>query len=167
MNTLIDKIDFLLQKLLIILMAVLVVDVTWQVLTRFILPTPSSFTEELARFLLIWIGLLGSAHAYRHKMHLGVDVLVKSMKDERAALINKLVQVITILFATSVLMYGGMKLVLLAYHLEQKSAAMQVNMGIVYLAIPVSGFLLTLFAYEKFIASPANTAHCAHTNKGA
>lgn len=159
MNTIINKVDFILQKLLIVLMALLVVDVSWQVLTRFILTTPSSFTEELARFLLIWIGLLGSAHAYRHKMHLGVDILVKSMKANKAAFTNKVVQIITLVFACSVLVYGGMKLVLLAFHLEQKSAAMQVNMGVVYLALPLSGLLLALFAYEQLVASPnQNTA---------
>lgn len=159
----IELVDSALKKLLIILMAMLLVDVSWQVLTRFILATPSSFTEELARFLLIWIGLLGSAQAYRHKMHLGVDIFVKSMSTKKAAAINKFVQLITILFSVSVLIYGGMKLVFLAYDLEQKSAAMQLNMGIVYLALPLSGILLALFAFEKLIVSPVSTSNAKGT----
>lgn len=150
---LVGALDKVLQKLLIALMALLLLDVTWQVLTRFLLENPSSFTEELARFLLIWIGLLGSAHAYRHKMHLGVDIVVRSLSPKVAGVLAKIVQLITIAFAASVLVYGGSKLLLLAVHLEQKSPAMQVNMGLVYLALPISGVLLVLYAIEHMLTS--------------
>lgn len=143
--------DKVLQQVLIVLMGLLLIDVSWQVLTRFLLENPSSFTEELARFLLIWIGLLGSAHAYRHKMHLGVDIVVKTLPLKVAAIIAKLVQLITIAFAASVLVYGGSKLALMAAHLGQKSPAMQINMGIVYIALPLSGLLLILFAIEHML----------------
>jgi len=147
----VGALDNALQKLLIVLMALLLLDVTWQVLTRFLLTNPSSFTEELARFLLIWIGLLGSAHAYRHKMHLGVDIVVKSLSPKVSGFIAKIVQLITIAFSASVLVYGGTKLLLLAVYLEQKSPAMQLNMGIVYFALPLSGILLVLFAIEHML----------------
>ena len=151
-----ELVDHLLKRLLIVLMALLVIDVTWQVLTRFVFTTPSSFTEELARFLLIWIGLLGSAHAYRHKMHLGVDVLLRTFPDKLQVTIQNLVQLIVIAFSTSTLVYGGSKLVLLAFHLDQSSAAMQINLGYVYLALPLSGCLIALFALEQisFKTSP-------------
>jgi len=149
--SLVDSIDKLLQKLLIVLMAVLLIDVSWQVLTRFILANPSSFTEELARFLLIWIGLLGSAHAYRHKMHLGVDIFVKSLSTTSAKVLKQAVQLITIAFALSVLVFGGGKLMLLAIHLNQESPAMHINMGVIYIALPLSGILLALFAIEHML----------------
>lgn len=149
--SLVDLIDKLLQKLLIVLMTVLLIDVSWQVLTRFILENPSSFTEELARFLLIWIGLLGSAHAYRHKMHLGVDIFVKSLTPLTARVIKQAVQLITIAFAMSVLVFGGGKLMMLATHLDQQSPAMHINMGVIYIALPLSGVLLALFAIEHML----------------
>ena len=57
-------------------MAALVVDVTWQVITRFILNNPSSWTEEVATYLMIWVGLLGSAVALNRRAHLGIDYFV-------------------------------------------------------------------------------------------
>ena len=54
-----NTIDKILEWTLVVSMSLLVVDVLWQVFSRFILQNPSSFTEELARFLLIWVGLLG------------------------------------------------------------------------------------------------------------
>ena len=53
-------IDKGLELSLIFLMAFLVVDVLWQVLSRYILVSPSSVTDELAGYLLIWVGLLGA-----------------------------------------------------------------------------------------------------------
>ncbi len=58
-------------------MAAIVLVVTWQVFSRFIIQSPSSFTEELSRFLLIWIGILGAAYAYKTKAHLGLDLFVE------------------------------------------------------------------------------------------
>ena len=67
-----SKLIHWLEKILATLMGLLVVDVIWQVATRFILNNPSSFTDELARFLLIWLGLLGAALVSGHRMHLAI-----------------------------------------------------------------------------------------------
>ena len=69
-------IDKRLELALIILMGVNVLNVLWQVFTRFVLRDPSSFTEELARYLLIWVGLLGASYAAGKKMHLAIDVVL-------------------------------------------------------------------------------------------
>ena len=60
-----------------ILMSVLVVDVLWQVISRYLLSSPSSFTDELAGFLLIWVGVLGAAYVAGRKEHLAIDILVQ------------------------------------------------------------------------------------------
>ena len=60
-------------------MIAIVTVVCWQVFSRFILRAPSSYTEELARFLLIWIGVLGASYAYRTKAHLGLDLFYQKM----------------------------------------------------------------------------------------
>ena len=75
MKALVSLIDTLLSKFLVALMASIVLVVTWQVVTRFLMSTPSSYTEELARFLLIWIGVLGGSWALRTRAHLGIDIM--------------------------------------------------------------------------------------------
>ena len=60
--TLRQFIDKLLEKFVAAIMAILVVDVLWQVISRYVLSSPSSFTDELAGFLLIWVGLFGGEH---------------------------------------------------------------------------------------------------------
>ncbi|MDP7572961.1 MAG: TRAP transporter small permease subunit, partial [Myxococcota bacterium] len=68
-------VDRVLGTLLVVLMAASVVNVLWQVLSRYVLGSPSSFTDELARYLLVWVGLLGSAYAAGQRLHVAVDLL--------------------------------------------------------------------------------------------
>ena len=67
--------DRALAGVLIALTIVMVLTVTWQVATRFLLNSPSSYTEELATYLLLWISLLGAAYALRQRAHLGIDIV--------------------------------------------------------------------------------------------
>jgi TRAP-type C4-dicarboxylate transport system permease small subunit len=75
-----NALDRLLETLVMVAVAVMVVDVLWQVFTRFILNNPSSWTEELAIFLLIWVALLGAAVALNRGAHLGIDYFVGKLR---------------------------------------------------------------------------------------
>ena len=76
-------IDKGLELSLIFLMAFLVVDVLWQVLSRYILVSPSSVTDELAGYLLIWVGLLGAAYVSGKNEHLAIDLLLQHIRLDR------------------------------------------------------------------------------------
>jgi len=134
-----------LRALLATMMALLVLNVTWQVITRFILPHPSSFTEELARFFLIWISLLGSAYAFHTHSHLGFDYLTKKMQSKNAVKTAKLGYVLVIMFALGVLVIGGANLTYITFLLNQESPVLGIPMGYVYLVVPLSGFLYVLY----------------------
>ena len=81
-------IDKGLELSLIFLMAFLVVDVLWQVLSRYILVSPSSMTDELAGYLLIWVGLLGAAYVSGKNEHLAIDLLLQHMRPSRRKLLR-------------------------------------------------------------------------------
>lgn len=151
------SLDNLLKWLLIFLMAFMVVDVSWQVISRFVLNAPSSYTEEIARFLLIWIGLLGASYAYKTKAHLGIDVFVKKLPPaaEKAAFYS--MHIVSALFAIIVMMLGGIRLVQLALELEQTSAALGIPMGYVYVVVPLSGVFILMYAL-RFIIAPETMA---------
>jgi TRAP-type C4-dicarboxylate transport system permease small subunit len=132
-------------------MAVMVIDVTWQVITRFILKNPSGFTEELAGFLLIWIGLLGASYAYYTKAHLGIDIVTFRLTGLKKQVIDILINVIVLLFALIVMVIGGMRLVNITFTLRQLSPALGIEMGYIYLVIPVSGVLVMYFAIHFIV----------------
>lgn len=146
----VNTVDNTLKVILTIMMALLVVDVTWQVLTRFILPQPSSFTEEVARFLLIWISLLGAAYAYRLNSHLGFDLFVSKMSAGKALFIQRFCCILVAVFAISVLLVGGSNLVSLTWSLGQHSPVLNVPMAGIYVVLPLSGLLFLLYSVYFF-----------------
>ncbi|MCD6376238.1 MAG: TRAP transporter small permease [Caldisericaceae bacterium] len=155
MQVFFNTLDNLLKWLLIFLMALMVVDVSWQVFSRFVLNAPSSYTEEIARFLLIWIGLLGASYAYKAKAHLGIDVLVKKFPPAAEKMAYVGMHIISGLFALIVMIGGGIRLVNLALELEQTSAALGIPMGHVYVVVPLSGLFILYYAL-RFIFTPAS-----------
>jgi len=138
--------DRSLEGLVMLAVGVLVLDVLWQVFTRFILLRPSSWTEELAVFLLIWVSLLGAAVALNRGAHLGIDYFVGKMSPGTRLYTEVVVFLLVSVFSLLVMIVGGLDLVLSTLALEQLSPALQVKVGYVYLAVPISGFFLLLYA---------------------
>jgi len=146
LRTLKTVLDRSLELLVMVVVAVLVLDVLWQVFTRFVLNNPSTWTEELAVFMLVWVSLLGAAVALNRGAHLGIDYFVGKLPD-RARLATEVVVFLCVAaFSFFVMVVGGIDLVASTLELEQLSPALHVKMGYVYLAVPISGFFLTLYA---------------------
>lgn len=140
------KIDRVLGVLLVGLMSLMVLTVSWQVATRYLLNSPSSYTEELSTYLLIWISLLGAAYALRVRAHLGLDILMRRLRADRRRSMRMVAHGVIIAFSLVVLVFGGGWLVYVTLDLNQLSAAFQVPVGYVYLALPLSGLLMTYYS---------------------
>ena len=147
------KIESLLGKCLVVIMALMVLNVLWQVFSRYILGSPSPFTEELARYLMIWIGLLGAAYASGKKMHVAIDILPSKAKPGTQNVLKKLVAFSIIVFALIALVAGGIRLVYISYLLGQSSPALQIPLALVYGIIPVSGLLIVYFKTNDLLNS--------------
>ena len=140
------RIDKLLELALILLMGANVLNVLWQVFTRFVLRNPSSYTEELARFLLIWVGLLGASYAAGKKMHLAIDVVLHGLGNKAKVWVEIIIQIFIFLFSLFVMVVGGLRLVSITLTLAQTSAALQIKLGYVYLVLPLSGIVIMFYA---------------------
>ncbi|MFK7885389.1 MAG: TRAP transporter small permease [Gammaproteobacteria bacterium] len=139
---------------LALLMTAMVASVVWQVLSRYLFVVPAAWTEELARFLLIWIGMLGAAYAYRQGSHLGIDLLANKLSASGQHKLHGVVHLVCLLFAVGVLIVGGGALMSLTWELKQYSAAIGLPIAYVYAVIPVSGILIVLFAAEAMLSGP-------------
>lgn len=151
MNSLVKLINVLVQKTLILMMTMIVVTVTWQVFSRFILASPSSFTEELSRFLLIWIGMLGAAYAYHTRAHLGLDLFVNKCPPTKKRSLMISIELMVLIFASTILVFGGTSLVAMTLELKQTSAALEVQVGLVYLVVPISGVLICMYSVDNLL----------------
>lgn len=143
--------DKTLGSILVFLMAVMVVAVSWQVFSRYILQSSSSFTEEIARFLLIWIGILGAAYVSGQQQHLSIDIIGPKLSPKKRMRLKIGINLLIILFCASVLVVGGSNLVYLNYLLGQTSAALNIPLGAVYVVIPLSGLLVITYKINELL----------------
>jgi len=140
--------DTFLETLTAVSMAVLTLDVTWQVITRFVIGNPSNWTDELATNLMIWVGLLGAAVALNRGAHLGIDYFVGKLEEKKRLITEIIVYVLIAFFSIFVMMIGGFELTRITFDLGQVTPAMKLPMGYVYLAVPIAGFFLSFYAVE-------------------
>ncbi|MFP4059068.1 MAG: TRAP transporter small permease [Bacteroidota bacterium] len=144
-----EKVNAALRVICVAVMGILVIDVLWQVISRYLIGIPSSFTDELAGFLLIWVGLLGAAYVAGQNEHLAIDLLIQKSSPERKRVLNIFIQVFIGLFSLSVLVVGGTWLVYTRFLLEVKSAALSIPLGLVYIVLPVSGLLILYYSIDN------------------
>ena len=145
-----NKIDRILEVVLIALFSVMLLSVIWQVFSRFILRSPSTITDEVASFGLIWVGLLGAAYATGKNLHLAIDLLPQRLLDKNRLWFDGFVHLVIAIFSIAVLVIGGGRLCWVTFVLEQRSAALEVPLGIVYLVLPISGLLILLYCFDHF-----------------
>lgn len=151
-----SKLDKIVAGILISLMGIMVLNVSWQVVSRYVFQNPSSFTDELSRYMLIWLGMLGASYVAGQDQHLAIDILPQKLEGRAKAWLKILIYGLVLLFAFLVLVLGGSNLVYITFILEQKSATLQLPLAYVYSIIPISGLLVTyyqIYQIEKQIAS--------------
>ncbi|MEO9968148.1 MAG: TRAP transporter small permease [Reichenbachiella sp.] len=146
-----NKIDQTLEYVLSLLLGLMVLNVLWQVASRYLLNDPSAFTDELSRYLLIWVGLLGAAYASGKGMHVAIELLERALSEKQKRFQKLTIQVIITVFSILVLTVGGTRLVLISFELGQTSSAMQLPLGYVYLSLPLSGLLIAYYSLSDFI----------------
>ncbi len=144
-----NVVDKVLEWVLVLLMSVLVFDVLWQVASRDIFVSPSSYTDELAGYLLIWVGMLGAAYVSGKREHLAIDLLLQRSSEKRKFKLEMIIGVIVIIFAITVMIIGGSWLVSTRFYLSVKSSALGIPLGAIYLVLPISGLLITYYNIDN------------------
>lgn len=143
------KVDKILFWVLVGLMAFMVLNVLWQVASRYIVRSPSSFTDELARYLLIWVGLLGASYVTGQKMHLAIDIIPQKLEGKKERNLNIFINTVVGLFALFAMVWGGINLVYITLKLNQTSASLGLPLGYVYSVIPLSGLLIIYYSISN------------------
>ncbi len=143
------KIDHILGIILSFIMGILVIDVLWQVASRYLLSTPSPFTDELAGFLLIWVGLLGAAYITGTHGHLAIDLLPSKLEPEKKKKLNLVINFLITAFAFTVLIIGGSWLVYTRFKFGQISASLSLPLGYVYSVLPISGVFIVYYSLSN------------------
>lgn len=133
-----------------ILFAALVVIVVWQVFTRQVLNNPAAWSEEASRMVFVWLGLFAAALVFAERGHISVDFVARKFGPGGQKAIAIVVQVLIIVFSLWLLVYGG--IVAGAGAFNQHLAALRaLTLGQMYMVMPITGVIITLFALENLI----------------
>lgn len=135
-----------LQKLIAVLIAAMIIPVTLQIGSRFVELIPRYiWTEEVARFCLIWLIMLGASLAVRDGTHFDVDVLAAPKTIKGKAIGAMIVHVAIILMA---LIFVGFGWRFASFGYIQNSEMTGINMITMYIAWPLAGVIWLLFGLE-------------------
>ncbi len=145
------KIDDILEKLVLLILVVMLISVVWQVFSRFVLRAPSTITDEISSFSLIWVGLLGAAYAAGKNLHLAIDLIPEEVVKKRQGLFNGIVFISIAVFAFTVMIVGGFRLVQLSFQFGQTSATLEIPLGFIYMIVPISGILICYYSVDTLL----------------
>lgn len=146
MTKIYNTINRIIEFCLVFIFALLVIDVLWQVFSRYVLGQSYSFTEEFARFALIWLAILGAAYLNGKREHLSMDYLVQKLTGKRLKKRKQSIEILMFIFALVVMVIGGGNLVYTTLYLGQLSPAMHISLGYVYAIVPISGLLIMFYS---------------------
>jgi TRAP-type C4-dicarboxylate transport system permease small subunit len=137
--------DQFIRGLISVLMGLMVINVTWQVFSRYVLEDPSSFTDELSRYMMIWLGLAGAAYVSGKNGHLAIDILPEKLKGKQLLSLQLFIHSLVIFFGAAIMIWGGGNLVFITQILQQKSATLQIPLSWIYGIVPISGLLVVYY----------------------
>lgn len=136
---------------LVIIFSTLVMCVVWQVISRYVLGAPSIVTDELARFLFMWLGLIGAAYATGVNRHLAIDLLIQKLKGKQQKYLKLFIICVMAFFSGYILLYGGAVLAWDTHLTGQVSPSLEIDMGWVYLCLPLSGLIMLFYLTLEFL----------------
>lgn len=142
MKKLKQMIDKAVEWFSIALVIVMVLLVLWQVIARYLLNSPSSFSEALTRYLFVWLVLITSTYAFGSREHMYISALNDRLRGKTRTVVNILIEVLTILFAACVMVFGGS--IITQMQMVSLDSSLHIPMGVVYAVIPVCG-VITVF----------------------
>ena len=137
--------DRVIEKLLITIFGLMVINVIWQVITRYFSENPSSFTDELSRYLMIWLGILGAAYVTGKNEHVSIDFFIKKISVQKRKILTLFITLSIICFAIIALVIGGGRLVYITLILQQYSPSLKIPLALVYSILPISGILIIFY----------------------
>ncbi|MGL4804566.1 MAG: TRAP transporter small permease [Cetobacterium sp.] len=144
METLRNSLNKIIEIFCIVLMAFMTMLVTWQVITRYVFNNPSAVTEQLCQYLFIWLVLFGSAYIFGKREHMQITFIKEKLPNKLGKICDLLQETIIFIFTLGVLVIGGYLSVV--KQMVQFDAALQIPIGIVYAAIPLSGVFILFYS---------------------
>lgn len=143
MNKVRKVLDQLMRGFNVAVFALLTIITTWQVASRYLFNAPSTWSEELSSYLFAWVTLSGAAYVFGKRDHMNIPIVVDMLPVKAQRIIAVLGEVVILIFALSIMIYGGISITSLT--MGQQSSSLSVAMGVFYAAIPITGVFIAIY----------------------
>ncbi|PCF93809.1 TRAP transporter small permease [Vreelandella nigrificans] len=151
-HAIIDKI----LKLICCLLFISMVGVaSWQVIARYVLNNPSTISEALLRFSLVWLSMLSIAYVAGQREHVSLTLITDKLTGNWKLGCEFLMEFLFIGFAAVVLIYGGMQAT--SNSMSQIYPMLNIPKGLLYLSLPVSGAIIIVYCLNNCLIIYKNT----------
>ena len=115
----------------------------YQIITRYVFNSPSTISEELLTFLFTWMALLSAALVFGKREHMRMEFVANLFKGKHAIYLSIFSEIVVLMFAALVLIYGGIAITKLTT--TQITASLGVSMALIYVVVPISGILTVIY----------------------
>jgi C4-dicarboxylate transporter DctQ subunit len=155
--------DRIISRIICILFLVMVICIFLGVINRAVIRASIPWTEEVARYAMIWMTFLSIGIGLKRGAHIGVEILVSKLTPSRRNLVNIFAISLLILFSL-VIIITSFNIIKIQINSEQTSAALGLPMFVPYLAIPV-GMFIALIEELKMLVKEVRTIVDGKKNK--
>ena len=121
----------------------------WQVLTRYILQNPSSWSEELVSYLFAWMALFGASLVVGERGHMNIPIVVERMGEKGRKFFAIFSELVALAFSAVILVYGGIQITSLA--MGQMTSSLGLPIGVFYIILPLSGALNIIYTILNIV----------------
>ena len=130
-------------------LTVMVLLTTYQVITRYVFSSPSTWSEELVGYLFAWSTLFGATIVSGERGHMNIPILVDRLKPAGKKALNIFTELIAFAFSATILVFGGIQVSNLA--MGQQTSSLGVAVGVFYWVMPICGIVMVLYSIMNII----------------
>ncbi len=138
-------VDFVLSWACIAIVAAMTILVTYQVASRYLFNSPSAVSEVLSRYLFIWLVFYGSAYVFGLREHMSITFVKDKLPEKLKVFVDMFIELTIVVFTYGVMVFGGYNTSM--RQMWQQDSALQIPMGVIYSAIPISGVFILFYFF--------------------
>lgn len=143
-----DKLGKFIFFILVVLVCIMMTVGGMQVFWRYVLKNSLYWSEEVMRYLNIWTIFLGISIGIPRNIHVAIDALIKSLKGRAKFGATMTVYLFSLVFFVGLF---GVGIQFTLYNMGQLSPALRLPMSMIYVSLPIGGFLAILFTIGEIV----------------
>lgn len=149
MSILKNALNRILEVVCSVLFAFITIVGTYQIVSRYVFNAPSTISEELLTYSFTWLALLAAALVFGKKDHMRMSFIADKFNGNKAIFIGIVSELLVMIFAALVLVYGGISITKLTT--TQITASLGVNMSYIYMILPICGVIIVVYSIINIV----------------